>query len=64
MPQMTMVQAIQDALRLALREDPRVVVLGEDVGLNGAVSGGPDAPDDHGHLGHRDLRRRREGAAA
>jgi 2-oxoisovalerate dehydrogenase E1 component beta subunit len=34
---MTMVQAIQDALRLALREDPRVVVLGEDVGLNGGV---------------------------
>src|SRR5258705_4054037 len=37
MPQMTMVQAIQDALRLALREDPRVIVLGEDVGLNGGV---------------------------
>ncbi len=37
MPQMTMVQAIQDALRLALREDPRVVLLGEDVGKNGGV---------------------------
>jgi 2-oxoisovalerate dehydrogenase E1 component beta subunit len=37
MPLMTMVQAIQDALRLALREDPRVVVLGEDVGANGGV---------------------------
>ncbi len=37
MPQMTMVQAIQDALRVALREDPRVVVLGEDVGRNGGV---------------------------
>jgi len=37
MPQMTMVQAIQDALRLALREDPRVMVLGEDVGRNGGV---------------------------
>jgi pyruvate dehydrogenase E1 component beta subunit len=37
MPQMTMVQAIQDALRVALREDPRVVILGEDVGLNGGV---------------------------
>jgi 2-oxoisovalerate dehydrogenase E1 component beta subunit len=37
MPQMTMVQAIQDALRVALREDPRVVVLGEDVGKNGGV---------------------------
>lgn len=37
MPQMTMVQAIQDALRIALREDPRVMVLGEDVGKNGGV---------------------------
>lgn len=37
MPQMTMVQAIQDALRVALREDPRVVVMGEDVGRNGGV---------------------------
>ncbi len=37
MPQMTMVQAITDALRTGLREDPRVVVLGEDVGLNGGV---------------------------
>jgi len=37
MPVMTMVQALQDALRVALREDPRVVVLGEDVGLNGGV---------------------------
>jgi len=37
MPQMTMVQAIQDALRVALREDPRVLVLGEDVGRNGGV---------------------------
>jgi len=37
MPQMTMVQAIQDALRVALREDPRVIVLGEDVGKNGGV---------------------------
>src|SRR5512145_2434178 len=37
MPAMTMVQAIQDALRVSLREDPRVVVIGEDVGLNGGV---------------------------
>jgi len=36
-PQMTMVQAIQDALRIALREDPRVVLMGEDVGKNGGV---------------------------
>src|SRR5437867_3619328 len=34
---MTMVQAIQDALRLALRQDPRVVLMGEDVGRNGGV---------------------------
>jgi 2-oxoisovalerate dehydrogenase E1 component beta subunit len=34
---MTMVQAIQDALRVALRDDPRVVVLGEDVGKAGGV---------------------------
>jgi 2-oxoisovalerate dehydrogenase E1 component beta subunit len=34
---MTMVQAIQDALRVALREDPRVVILGEDIGKNGGV---------------------------
>ena len=37
MAQMTMVQAITDALRVSLREDPRVVVLGEDVGKNGGV---------------------------
>jgi pyruvate dehydrogenase E1 component beta subunit len=37
MPAMTMVQAIQDALRIALREDPRVVLLGEDVGRAGGV---------------------------
>jgi pyruvate dehydrogenase E1 component subunit beta len=37
MPPMTMVQAIQDALRIALREDPKVVVLGEDVGRAGGV---------------------------
>jgi 2-oxoisovalerate dehydrogenase E1 component beta subunit len=34
---MTMVQAIQDALRIALREDPGVVILGEDVGRAGGV---------------------------
>jgi len=37
MPSMTMVQAIQDGLRVALREDSRVVILGEDVGKNGGV---------------------------
>ncbi len=37
MPSMTMVQAIQDALRVALRDDPRVALLGEDIGKNGGV---------------------------
>lgn len=37
MPQMNMVQAINDALRIALRSDPRVVLLGEDVGRVGGV---------------------------
>ncbi|MEZ4295514.1 MAG: alpha-ketoacid dehydrogenase subunit beta [Polyangiaceae bacterium] len=37
MPQMNMVQAINDALRLEMRRDSRVVVLGEDVGKVGGV---------------------------
>ena len=37
MTQMNMVQAINDALRLEMRKDPRVVVLGEDVGRVGGV---------------------------
>lgn len=37
MPQMNMVQAINDALRIALRRDERVVLLGEDVGKVGGV---------------------------
>ena len=37
MPQMNMVQAINDALRLEMRRDARVVVLGEDVGKVGGV---------------------------
>lgn len=32
-----MVQAINDALKTAMREDPRVLVMGEDVGRNGGV---------------------------
>jgi 2-oxoisovalerate dehydrogenase E1 component beta subunit len=34
---MNMVQAINDALRLEMRRDPRVVILGEDVGKVGGV---------------------------
>jgi 2-oxoisovalerate dehydrogenase E1 component beta subunit len=37
MPTMNMVQAINDGLRLEMRRDPRVVVLGEDVGKVGGV---------------------------
>jgi 2-oxoisovalerate dehydrogenase E1 component beta subunit len=37
MAQMNMVQAINDALRFEMRRDPRVVVLGEDIGKVGGV---------------------------
>ncbi len=37
MPQMNMVQAINDALATAMRSDERVVVMGEDVGKVGGV---------------------------
>jgi len=37
MPLMTLVQAINDALRVEMRRDERVVVLGEDVGVDGGV---------------------------
>ena len=37
MAQMTMIQAITDALRIELKKDPNVLVFGEDVGLNGGV---------------------------
>jgi len=37
MPQMNMVLAINDALRVAMRRDDRVVILGEDVGKVGGV---------------------------
>jgi 2-oxoisovalerate dehydrogenase E1 component beta subunit len=37
MPQMNMVQAINDALRVGMRRDDRVVLLGEDVGRVGGV---------------------------
>jgi pyruvate dehydrogenase E1 component beta subunit len=37
MPQMTMIQAINDALRTELKKDENVLVFGEDVGVNGGV---------------------------
>src|SRR6478609_2622327 len=37
MAQMTMIQAITDALRTELKNDPNVLVFGEDVGANGGV---------------------------
>jgi pyruvate dehydrogenase E1 component beta subunit len=37
MPPLTLVQAVNDALRTAMRLDERVVVLGEDVGVDGGV---------------------------
>jgi pyruvate dehydrogenase E1 component beta subunit len=37
MPQLNMVQAINDALRVSMRNDDRIVVLGEDVGKVGGV---------------------------
>lgn len=37
MPVMNMIQALNDALRLEMRRDERVVVMGEDVGVLGGV---------------------------
>jgi pyruvate/2-oxoglutarate/acetoin dehydrogenase E1 component len=37
MPQMTLVQAINDALRTEMRRDPTVIVMGEDVGARQRV---------------------------
>src|SRR5438309_5083 len=37
MPQMTIVQAVNNALREEMRRDDRVIILGEDVGRNGGV---------------------------
>ena len=37
MAEMTYIQAISDALRLEMRRDPRVFVMGEDVGVYGGA---------------------------
>ncbi|MES1172594.1 MAG: alpha-ketoacid dehydrogenase subunit beta, partial [Bacteroidota bacterium] len=37
MPEMNIIQAVNDALRTEMRRDPRVIVLGEDVGRFGGV---------------------------
>src|SRR5579883_501254 len=37
MPSLTLLQAVNDALKTEMRKDPSVVVLGEDVGKNGGV---------------------------
>ncbi|HJV45810.1 MAG TPA: alpha-ketoacid dehydrogenase subunit beta [Bacillota bacterium] len=37
MAQMTMIQAITDAMRVELEKDPNVLVFGEDIGKNGGV---------------------------
>ncbi|XJZ28346.1 alpha-ketoacid dehydrogenase subunit beta [Bacillota bacterium Lsc_1132] len=37
MAQMTMIQAITDALRTELKNDPNTLIFGEDVGVNGGV---------------------------
>jgi pyruvate dehydrogenase E1 component beta subunit len=37
MPSLTLLQAVNDALKVEMRKDPDVVVLGEDVGKNGGV---------------------------
>jgi pyruvate dehydrogenase E1 component beta subunit len=38
--QMTMVEALREAMRLAMRKDPCVFILGEDVGISGGFGGG------------------------
>ena len=37
MPEMNIIQAVNDALRVEMRRDSRVLVLGEDVGRFGGV---------------------------
>ena len=42
MPKLTMIASVNDGIRTAMREDPRVVVFGEDVGKKGGVFGATD----------------------
>ncbi len=37
MAKMTLIQAINDAMKVAMRRDPSVLIIGEDVGVNGGV---------------------------
>jgi pyruvate dehydrogenase E1 component beta subunit len=37
MPESTLVEAVNLALARAMQDDPNVIVLGEDVGVNGGV---------------------------
>lgn len=37
MAKLTLIQAINDALRVAMRQDSTIVLLGEDIGINGGV---------------------------
>lgn len=38
--EMTMAEALRDAMRLAMREDPSVFLIGEDIGVEGGFGGG------------------------
>jgi len=38
--EMTMAEALRDAMRLAMVEDPNVILLGEDIGVKGGFGGG------------------------
>ncbi|MGE5141596.1 MAG: alpha-ketoacid dehydrogenase subunit beta, partial [Rudaea sp.] len=38
--QMTMAEALRDAMRIAMRSDPAVFLLGEDIGVKGGFGGG------------------------
>src|SRR4029079_3943332 len=37
---MSMVESLRDAMRVAMREDSRVFLLGEDIGVSGGFGGG------------------------